>query len=324
MSQNLPSLNKVFQDLKAKGYYRQKPKRVSQTYENVLGTRLELVFEANPAQTPLVTERVLAEIDRLEKIYSRFNPASELNYWLEGENSKVSPDLYWLLKTSDYWRQTTKGAFHPAVDGFSTIWQQAVSNDQLPRREDLDPLLMWMKKPFAHPESDSSVKKLFPYGLNFNAIAKGRIVDLAILAASTLSEEVLLNIGGDLRHLGNSFIKVEVLNPLERADNAKPLFILNLKNLAIASSGSGKRPLKVAGKYYSHLIDPRTGCPVEVKQGATVIASDCATADALATAFSVMKPDESLELASSLSNVGCMVVDANGKIKTNAYFDAYR
>jgi thiamine biosynthesis lipoprotein len=72
----------------------------------------------------------------------------------------------------------------------------------------------------------------------------------------------------------------------------------------------------------SHIVDPRTGQPTERIASASVFAPDCATADALSTAFSVLTPRESVALADSLPDVGCLLVERDGTITTNATWNA--
>jgi thiamine biosynthesis lipoprotein len=65
---------------------------------------------------------------------------------------------------------------------------------------------------------------------------------------------------------------------------------------AVATSASYARPLTVAGKQVSHIVDPRTGLPVGHVASATVVAADAATADALATTLNVLSIQDGLKL----------------------------
>ncbi|MDB4890110.1 MAG: hypothetical protein JWL61_1965, partial [Gemmatimonadetes bacterium] len=102
------------------------------------------------------------------------------------------------------------------------------------------------------------------------------------------------------------------------AENAPPIAVVRLRGEALATSGGYRRSFTIAGRTVSHILDPRTGCPADSVISASVIAPDCATADALSTAFSVLTPEESVVMADSLAGVGCMMVQRGGAITMNA------
>ncbi len=83
--------------------------------------------------------------------------------------------------------------------------------------------------------------------------------------------------------------------------------------MAVATSGSSRRGYDIAGRHYSHIVDPRTGRTADEIAGVTVAAADPATAGALATAFSVMGPAASVRLAAAHRGVEFMMIAANGQ-----------
>jgi hypothetical protein len=106
---------------------------------------------------------------------------------------------------------------------------------------------------------------------------------------------------------------VGVADPRNPGDNVAPKVRLALHNQAIATSGNYERFYTNDGKKYSHIIDPRTGQPVQKIISSSVVAPDCATADALATILSVLEPSESLALVKTIPGAHCMMVGADGK-----------
>ena len=136
--------------------------------------------------------------------------------------------------------------------------------------------------------------------------------------------KVLVNIGGDLRHLstsGQRGIAVDVMDPHAPFANAAPLTRLML-NQGLATSGGAFRGFVVAGQRFTHLLDPCSGQPVRQVIGATVLAPRCADADALATAFSVLDPAYSLALADRLPGVACLLVLEDGQQRRSSRFAA--
>lgn len=244
-------------------------------YENILGTSLALRLTATSQATAQRGEQAaLAEIVRLEAIFSGFNPESELRRW-QGR-ARLSPELSELLRACELWKARTSGAFDV---GGAWSWDGE-----------------W-------------VTRLSNTPITLNAIAKGEIVDRACAAALASSPEVfevVVNIGGDLVVRGEKAVLATVTDPRCDAQNAPPLARVWLKNQALATSGIGRRGL--------HLYDPRTGKAVEHIVSASVIASTVRLADVLSTAFSVLTPQASLVLAESEEGVACLLVTAAGTI----------
>ncbi|HEU4740028.1 MAG TPA: FAD:protein FMN transferase [Meiothermus sp.] len=287
-----------------------KPQPYTARYEGVLGTSLELHILAQHKRAARQAEtQILLEIDRLEGLFSRFMPGSELNRWQSAGAARVSPELAWLLREAEIWQKRTRGAFHPAAEAVQALYRHTST----PSAEDLEALRAGLQAPLWELEAEQA-RKLTSLPLNFNALAKGRIADLACSQALRVAgvQEVWVNLGGDLRHCGAGGLRVAIAHPFSPADNAPPLVRLAIRNQGVATSGHTQRGL--------HLFDPRTLQPVTRIAQATALALDAATADVLATAFCVLEPEESLALAEEY-RVGCLVVDGQGKVFSNPLFD---
>lgn len=316
-----------FRDLSKKVRFKSSGLRVYRhSLEGVLGTSLELTYRTKGKDELL--EIALAEIARLEKIYSCFDKSSELNQWVkQSETLELSTELLQLLEAAQFWTEKTEAAFHPGVDLFNEIWKKAETQNQVPNHVTLLESRIYFEQDFVRPKSGKTVYKVFPYKLNFNALAKGKIVDSVAKEAMRQKgiEEILMNVGGDLRHLStiDKKVVVDVTNPFTPELNAKPRLSIEINNQAVATSGASLRDYHIAGKNYSHIINPKTGWPVQEVLSVTVIAPDCATADVLATSFNVLTPQESLELANQLPNIGCHLIDSQNQSYTNDYFKTH-
>ena len=308
----------------------QKPESMHYAFDNVLGTVLDLVIVATTTDAQLAKEQVLAEIDRLEKVYNRYCKTSELSRYLDLElgDYELSADLSWLFLAAEYGQDISLGAFNPAVDELSIIWKRAEQKNELPSRQEILNRLEPIQSPVFEPDLRQSViRKLSDIKLNFNAIAKGHIVEKASHAAFDIAriEQLVINIGGDIRHMSrdNKAMLVGISNPFKAAHNQEPELNVEISNQAVATSGASEHGYKIQNKWYSHIIDPRTGWPIEDILSTTVIAPDCATADVLATAFNVLEPEQSIEIANKLNNVACHIVSKEGKRFSNEYFKAH-
>lgn len=294
------------------------PYRLHHVYERQLGTELEVQVVADTrAQAESAESAALDELERLRDLLNRFDPQSEFSRWLArpGENVTLSPELLKLLERAESWQQLTGGAFHPGADALGAIWNAAAARGQVPDPAELARQVEDLRRPLwtRHEDSTASLHATFPLGLN--AFAKGFIVDRMVERAFAAPgvRAVLINAGGDLRTLGGNGLTVQVADPLTARDDAPPLTAVKVKDGALATSGSAHRGYQIGGKWYSHLIDPRSGQPIEALPGVTVTAPDCETADALATALSVLDVQSGLKLVESLPGCAALVVQQTGE-----------
>jgi thiamine biosynthesis lipoprotein ApbE len=282
-------------------------------YEQVLGTSLELqVVAAREGCARRAESAVLAEIDRLERILSGWSANSELARWLGTLETDVpvSAELAEVLHASATWRERTGGAFDPAAQ---TIVERL--RDGRPGGGESGQGPLWQVD-----RTGGTARRLTRHAVSLDAIAKGYIVARAAARARGVDgvSDVLLNVGGDIQHFGLGSVAAAVADPFAPAENAAPVAVVRLTNAALATSGGYRRGFLVGGRRVSHIVDPRSGQPAERIASASVLAADCATADALSTAFSVLLPHESIALADSLGGVGCLLVGRDGTVTTNA------
>lgn len=150
--------------------------------------------------------------------------------------------------------------------------------------------------------SPPAIRKTNPAtSIDLSAIAKGYAVDLVAATLAKLGcASYMVEVGGEVvvkgeRPSGGKW-RIGVEKPDELTHNQQSE-ILELSDTALATSGDYRNYRAIDGKRYSHTIDPRTCMPVENHVASTtVIASDCMTADAWATALMVLGPEKGLEL----------------------------
>lgn len=301
-------------------------------YEQVLGTSMELHVTARRETVARAAEdAALAAVDRLNGILSGWLGSSEFSRWSHSfdRDVKVSAPLREVLELAEQWRMRTNGAFHPGAqavidflrdDGAAT----GVRETRAPRlsREQLREALskpLWTTNAHA-----GTARNLTRMPVSLDAIAKGYIIDAAARAAHDVDgvRDVLLNIGGDVRHIGTRSVAVAIANPFAPAENAPPLCTVRLCNQTLATSGGYFRQFTSQGRAVSHLVDPRTLRAVSHVVSCSVIANDCATADALSTACSVLTPAESVRLVDETPGAACLVVEVNGTETRSARWTA--
>jgi len=287
-------------------------------FENVLGTGLELrVLAENQQAADQAEERALAEIDRLDAIFSTYNSESEFSRWqrTSGDWQRISPELLSVLTAADAWRAATRGAFHPGAQRLSDVWKLAERRRQVPDEKELRAAVVDLRsEPWQLDATRGQARRLVSYPLTLNAIAKGEIIDQACRVAHETRgvSAALVKIGGDMRVCGEWTHPVTIRDPSSAVGGSRTLTV-EIGERGLATSGLAYRGFEVAGRWWSHLLDPRTGWPVEHLASVTVVAPTARDADALATAFSVLEPSESLRLARSIEGVQCLLITPEGQ-----------
>ena len=271
--------------------------------DDILGTSLDLIVcAARPGEAVRCQEAVLAEIERLRGILSTYDPASEISRVSQGLQPAVAPELRQLLADYDDWSVRTGGAVDARLANVMRLWRAAARTGRVPTAAELRAAL-----------NASGA-------LNVDALGKAAIIDRAVAVARRLAPAGLLNLGGDLRGWGDVIWRIGVADPSQPAENAPLLTTFPLRDAAVATSGDYARPLVIADRSYSHLIDPRTLQPVADVRSATVVATDCVTANALAAALSVLGPPGAAGLADLGRALGHLMVDRGGGIARGGSF----
>ena len=295
-----------------------KPRLFIADYENVLGTSMELkVNAASPGTAEKAQSAVLHEIARLSAILSGYDPASEFSRWQRTSNIPVhiSPELFEVLGLFDQWRVRTGGALDASAEVVTRLWKQAAKNGQPPTVVQLAQAVAEVKQ--RHWRLDSinhTATHLTKAPLMLNSFAKSYIIRHAADAGRKAAgaDAVIVNIGGDIVVSGNTPETIDVSDPKSDAENATPIDRIRVNNLTVATSGNYRRGELIAGRWYSHIVDPRTGQPADNIISATVVAPNATDAGALATAFNVLTPTESVRLAQQLTGVDYLVITTAG------------
>jgi len=158
--------------------------------------------------------------------------------------------------------------------------------------------------------------------VDLSSLGKGRGVDrVAEYLDAQGVTNYLIDLSGKLRARGVNVHaerwRVAVEAPVADATSSQPPFtpaIIELADQSVATAGDYRRFFEIDGKHYSHIIDPRTGWPVAHNTvSASVIASDCMQADALATVLMAMSPDDALALANRRRLAALLIARTNGE-----------
>jgi thiamine biosynthesis lipoprotein len=282
-------------------------------------------------------DRRLKEINRQMSHYEPESELSRFNRAPAGQPVKVSADLARLVRLALDLNRRSAGAFDPTLGPVINLWGfgEATDERRVPSETELGDALK--KTGCAHLRvtgQDELVKDLPGLQLNLSAIAKGFGADAmaALLRARGLTN-FYVAISGEtvtsgLNARGEPW-RVGISAPLLEWRPGDPLAaVVPLSGRALSTSGDYQKYFVDAqGRRWSHILDPRTGRPVQHNLGSvTVVAESCALADALATTLFVLGETEGLKFIHDFPEAAALFVvrQPDGTFKTTASpnFDA--
>ena len=240
-------------------------------------------------------------------VYRDDSELSRLNQTTPGQLTAVDAELFTLLLRSKVIAEQTGGAFDPTAGALIRLWAKCRKAGRIPSEPEIDAALSLCGVTHVVFDDQKQEVGFQRAGIEFNlgAIGKGYAVDRAGECLLKKGVENWLVHGGRSSilahgsHGGHSGWPVGLRNPLLPD---KPFATLLLQDEALATSGTAVQWFRHAGRRYGHILDPRTGWPVETLLSVSVIATDSALADALSTAFFVLGVEKSLAYCDNLGN----------------------
>ena len=232
-------------------------------------------------------KEIEAELMKVDAEFSMFNKESTVARINRGdstvERSEMFNEIYQLAQTVS---NDTYGAFDITVAPLVNAWGFGFKHEQLPTAQQVDSLMRIRNQ------------------MDFSAIAKGYGCDVvARLLKSKGINNYMVELGGEVvvscHNAKDQLWHIGVNKPVDDSTHMENELqtVLSITDHAMATSGNYRNFYYQNGKKYAHTIDPRTGYPVQHSLlSATVIADNCATADAYATSFMVLGVDGAKEV----------------------------
>jgi len=225
------------------------------------------------------------------------------------EKRQFFTDNYFLSR-SVY--EKTDGYFDPTVMPLVNYWGFGYTPKEPVTAVDsvkIDSLIAFVGMGNLEFSGEELVKTAPGVQLDFSAVAKGYGVDLiGLLLEERGVTDYMVEIGGEVRARGKNpkgeFWSIGVNTPVEYTSTSNLQVALLLDNKSVATSGNYRNFYEVEGVKYSHTINPKTGFPERnTLLSASVLADDCATADAYATACMVLGTERAFELVNSMDEL---------------------
>jgi thiamine biosynthesis lipoprotein len=286
---------------------------------DIMGTTFTIKIDdaGDHARTARDALDEIRRIDRLMSTYKDDSEISGVNRRASKEPVGVRADFRNVIAASRIYFELSQGSFDPTIYPLMQLWGFTRREGRIPTNEELAKAKRLIDFGKVLLDESASAVSFLQDGmaLDFGGIAKGYAVDRAVAVLKKHGvTRAIVDAGGNFYALGTprdrEHWQVGIRHPL-RLDEV--VARLPVSDKGVATSGNYERFFEIDGRKYCHIMDPRTGRPVEGMLSATVIADTAMAADALSTAVFVLGPEEGMRLIERLPGVeGMLIVQDTG------------
>jgi thiamine biosynthesis lipoprotein len=264
------------------------------------------------------------EIKRLEALFDFYSPDSEvsrINKHAGLSRVTVSPEMLTVLETATFVSEKTEGAFDVTTGSLLVLYD--FTHGMKPQERAIDEHLQFVDyKAVQIDRKDSSVfLEKSGMVIDLGGIVKGYAADRAVETLKRAGiRSGLVAVAGDIKAFGlkpnGKPWKIGIKDP--RAEGEDDIVAtLDLKDMAISTSGDYERYFILEGERYHHLLSPTTGYPVNTCQSVSIIAEKGSLADAFATGVFILGPDKGITVIEQMGFDG-LIIDKEGGIRVTA------
>jgi len=279
------------------------------------GARLHALFDA-----------ATAEIRRLEKLMTTWDPASEVSQinTAAGQHPvAVGPETFDVIREALHASELSDGCFDITFETLHGLWKFDQDLDpHPPTAEEVKAKVKYVG--YRHVKLDAAARTVFldesHVRIGLGGIAKGYAVDKAseVLLEGGLAS-FYVQAGGDLYTRGvkpdGSPWQAGIRDP--RGPEGDYFATMAVSDHAFSTAGDYERSYIVDGRRYHHIIDPHTGYPATASRSVTIWAPTALQADEIDDAVFILGPKRGLALVESLEGVGAVIVDAHDRVWTS-------
>ena len=254
-----------------------------------MGSPCEIQLYAPQQSAKAIAQKLMADIARLEQRYSRYRPDSYLSHInhhaAAGTTLTVDPETAHLLDYATTCYQQSDGLFDISAGGLRKAWHFSSGQTELPDAALISQLLAtvgWDKVIWQAPQLRFSQPGM---ALDFGGIVKEYAADRTAALASQLGiRHGVVNLGGDIKVIGAHPDGSPWRIGIQAPDNPHAIIgAVELSAGGMASSGDYQRCITVDGKRFGHILNPKTGWPVQTFAAVSVISDFCVLAGSAST-----------------------------------------
>lgn len=288
----------------------------------LMGVDFEFVVVASTQEKGnYFLKQAINEVLRIENNISSWKKNSQtslINTNAGIQPVKVSKDLYQLIRRSKRISTLTNGYFDISFASIDKIWHFDKPIKKIPSEESIQNSVA--KINYNDIILNDTLQTVFlkeqGMKISFGAIGKGFTAEKVKQKLQQLGATGgLINASGDIacwgEHPKTKQWKIAITNPNKTKD---PIAWFDLSNTAVVTSGNYEKYAVINNTQYTHIINPKTGWPVNELKSVTVFCKNAELADALATAVFVMGKNKGTKLINQLKDVECLMIDNNNRI----------
>ena len=289
----------------------------------LMGNRFDLgIVSENSSDANAGLAEAVEEIKRIERLLTTFDERSQTNQI--NAHAGIAPvevdqEVFDLITRAQKIANLTQGAFDLSYGSLDKrLWNFDQEMTSLP-----DPMEMAKSVrliDYRAIELDPANQTVFLRNkgmrIGFGGIGKGYAADRAKRLLVNLGfQHGVVNASGDMSAWGLNerglAWQVAIIDP---DDPQKTIAHFDLTNAAVATSGNYEKFVMIAGRKYSHTINPKTGYPIQGIKSVSVFAPVAELADALTTPIAVMGVEVGLDLVNQLNGINCVIIDDDNRI----------
>lgn len=262
-----------------------------------MGSPCKIILQGPPEKVELAFKKAQAEVHRIEKKFSRYNPLSLLqtiNRNAGKQAVKIDPETAGLLNYAQFCFQESEGLFDISSGILRSAWD--FKSHAPPSQETLDKLLPLISWPSIEWDQHSIFLPQQGMEIDFGGFGKEYAADRAAEVCLQLGiQQGLVDLGGDIRIIGDKSDQSGWTIGIRDPQNpTSAIRTLTLHEGALATSGNYERFMRVKDQHYCHILKASTGWPVNHWASISITAPQCLVAGSLAT-LAMLKEGAGLE-----------------------------
>lgn len=290
----------------------------------VFGTMYKITYQSDEN----LKNEIEAELEKVNQSLSPFSKESVITHINQNTDLTADSLFTYVFQLAKQISEETHGAFDITVAPLVNAWGFGFKNATQIDSLTIDSIRQFVGIDKVRMENGKVIKDDPRLMLDCSAIAKGFGVDcVARLFDRKGIKNYMIDIGGELVMKGENAQmntwRIGINKPIDDslAVNQELQTILEISNAGMATSGNYRNFYYKDGKKYAHTIDPRTGYPVQHNiLSSTVVAKDCATADAYATSFMVLGLDSAKAVCNAHPELDVYFIYSKDNGETGVYF----
>ena len=298
---------------------------------SLLGTIVEItIVSADESKGQKGMEEAFAEIHRIEALMSYYRPESEvsrINNAPAEQKVEVGEELFRLLQHAQTISQLTGGAFDITFTPLWQLWGRCAKKGRLPSPEEIREakgLVDFRQIKLSEGTHEVELGKA-GMRVNLGGIAKGYALDRTgrVLKNAGL-DNFLVNMGGDILAMGEGREgkgwRIGIRHPRRPQELTG---MLRIGNGCVLTSGDYERYFEIEGKRYHHILDVRTGYPVDSCSQVTVVAPNLGSNYLPSIALFLLGPEAGLHHMENYPEMAALIITPEGKVVATSNFSTF-